>query len=152
MLQYSKSRKHVLPLWFSAISTSIMWWTYVKAFWRAVTAAMGFSGMKFKTTLKVLPCRVLIPSAHPNRTRCERNVTQGTLASKELASPLKCLQNNLMTTLPVILFTPLEGNLTEIESGTLCGGSSESHMSAHGWGQGSTDPAMHSFSGCHNAG
>lgn len=52
VLQYSKSRKHVLPLWFSAISTSIMWWTYVKAFWRAVTAAMGFSGMKFKTTLK----------------------------------------------------------------------------------------------------
>lgn len=53
VLQYSKSRKHVEPLWFSAISTSIMWWTYVKAFWRAVSSVLGFQNMAFKTTLKV---------------------------------------------------------------------------------------------------
>ncbi len=54
MLQYSKSRKHVGPLWFSTISTNIMWWTYVKAFWRAIMTAMGFQRIQFKTTLKVL--------------------------------------------------------------------------------------------------
>jgi len=53
VLQYSKSRKHIGPLWFSTISTNIMWWTYVKAFWRAVMTAMGFQRIQFKTTLKV---------------------------------------------------------------------------------------------------
>ena len=55
VLQYSKSRKHIGPLWFSTISTNIMWWTYVKAFWRAVMTAMGFQRIQFKTTLKVPP-------------------------------------------------------------------------------------------------
>ena len=52
MLQYSKSRKHIGPLWFSTISTNIMWWTYVKAYWRAVLTALGFQRIQFKTTLK----------------------------------------------------------------------------------------------------
>lgn len=70
VLQYSKSRKHIGPLWFSTISTNIMWWTYVKAFWRAVISAMGFQRIQFKTTLKVrtpsLQCTVN-PTSHPCR-------------------------------------------------------------------------------------
>ena len=67
VLQYSKSRKHVGPLWFSTISTNIMWWTYVKAFWRAVMTAMGFQRIQFKTTLKVR--RAVVFRAAPMR-RC----------------------------------------------------------------------------------
>lgn len=51
MLNYCRDRKHIYPLWFSGISNQIMWWTYVKAFWRGVSAAMG-AKITFKTTLK----------------------------------------------------------------------------------------------------
>ena len=51
MLNYCRNRKHIYPLWFSGISNQIMWWTYVKAFWRGVAGATG-AKITFKTTLK----------------------------------------------------------------------------------------------------
>ena len=80
VLQYSKSRKHIGPLWFSTISTNIMWWTYVKAFWRAVISAMGFQRIQFKTTLKVRTVIVNIQATllHRDRPPCSvNNLTAG---------------------------------------------------------------------------
>ena len=51
VLNYCRNRKHIYPLWFSGISNQIMWWTYVKAFWRGVAGATG-AKITFKTTLK----------------------------------------------------------------------------------------------------
>ena len=42
-----------MPLWFSNVSTVIMFWTYIKALWRATFGKYFGGGIKFKTTLKV---------------------------------------------------------------------------------------------------
>lgn len=60
---YFKSRKHIKPLWFSNISTFLMFWTYIKAFWSTQRAKIQFrifclringKALSFKTTLKVI--------------------------------------------------------------------------------------------------
>ena len=51
VLNYVRKMKHLKPLWFSNIANQIMWWTYVKAFWRGLVAAFG-TKITFKTTLK----------------------------------------------------------------------------------------------------
>ena len=45
------SMKHIEALWFSNVANSLMWWTYVKAFWRAANSICG-GAIQFKTTLK----------------------------------------------------------------------------------------------------
>ena len=41
-------------LWFANTANSLLWWTYVKAFWRALNSVFG-EKIKFKTTLKGKP-------------------------------------------------------------------------------------------------
>lgn len=53
VLNYARERKHFMPLWFSNVSTVIMFWTYIKAFWRSLIGKYFGGGIKFKTTLKV---------------------------------------------------------------------------------------------------
>lgn len=53
VLSYARERKHFMPLWFSNVSTVIMFWTYIKALWRATFGKYFGGGIKFKTTLKV---------------------------------------------------------------------------------------------------
>ena len=47
-----RTPRHLEALWFANTCNSIMWWTYAKAAWRAGAAAVGASGLAFKTTLK----------------------------------------------------------------------------------------------------
>ena len=42
---------HPEALWFANISNMILWFTYVKGAWRALTGKFG-AGITFKTTLK----------------------------------------------------------------------------------------------------
>lgn len=51
VLNYVRKFKHIKPLWFANVANNILWWTFVKACWRAVGASMG-KGITFKTTLK----------------------------------------------------------------------------------------------------
>ncbi len=51
VLYYVRSYKHVEALWFANTANSLLWWTYVKAFWRALNSVFG-EKIKFKTTLK----------------------------------------------------------------------------------------------------
>lgn len=51
MLYYVRSYKHIEALWFANTANSLLWWTYVKAFWRALNSVFG-DKIKFKTTLK----------------------------------------------------------------------------------------------------
>ncbi|KAK9857954.1 hypothetical protein WJX84_008696, partial [Apatococcus fuscideae] len=51
VLSYTKKVKHVEALWFASVSNSILWFTYVKACWRAAMSSCG-SSLTFKTTLK----------------------------------------------------------------------------------------------------
>ena len=41
VLSYTKKTKHVEALWFASISNSILWFTYVKACWRAAMSSCG---------------------------------------------------------------------------------------------------------------
>lgn len=54
VLNYMRSRSHVMPLWFNGIANAILWFTFIKAFWRSVLGFMG-KAITFKTTLKVRP-------------------------------------------------------------------------------------------------
>ena len=45
------SPKHIEALWFSNVANALLWWTYVKAFWRAINSICG-QKIQFKTTLK----------------------------------------------------------------------------------------------------
>ena len=51
VLYYVRSYKHIEALWFANTANSLLWWTYVKAFWRALNSVFG-EKIKFKTTLK----------------------------------------------------------------------------------------------------
>ncbi|KAK9863564.1 hypothetical protein WJX84_010744, partial [Apatococcus fuscideae] len=51
ILNYSRKRKHTFPLWFNWVANNILWWTFVKACWRAAGSTCG-STITFKTTLK----------------------------------------------------------------------------------------------------
>ena len=42
---------HVEPLWFANTSSGILWFTYVKGFWRTSLGSWG-NAVTFKTTLK----------------------------------------------------------------------------------------------------
>lgn len=50
-LNYVRKLSHLSPLWFANVCNSILWFTFVKACWRAVGAACGKS-ITFKTTIK----------------------------------------------------------------------------------------------------
>lgn len=41
VLSYTKKWKHMEALWFASISNSILWFTYVKACWRAAMSSCG---------------------------------------------------------------------------------------------------------------
>ena len=45
------SFKHIEALWFANVANSLLWWTYIKAFWRAANSICG-QKIQFKTTLK----------------------------------------------------------------------------------------------------
>lgn len=51
VLYYVRSYKHIEALWFANVAGNILWWTYVKAFWRALNSVFG-QKITFKTTLK----------------------------------------------------------------------------------------------------
>ena len=51
VLYYVRSPKHFEALWFANVANSLMWWTYVKAFGRAINGVFG-QKIQFKTTLK----------------------------------------------------------------------------------------------------
>ncbi|KAK9785109.1 hypothetical protein WJX73_003901 [Symbiochloris irregularis] len=52
LLNHVSSRKHIMPLWFATISNNILWWTYVKGFWRAFAGTKLGNTLTFKATLK----------------------------------------------------------------------------------------------------
>ena len=39
-------------LWFANVGNQVLWWTYVKACWRALGSACAGKGITFKTTMK----------------------------------------------------------------------------------------------------
>ena len=51
VLYYVRSHKHIEALWFANTANALLWWTYVKAFWRALNSVFG-EKIQFKTTLK----------------------------------------------------------------------------------------------------
>ena len=51
MLRLSVQWWHPEALWFANISNMILWFTYVKGAWRALTGKFG-AGITFKTTIK----------------------------------------------------------------------------------------------------
>jgi cellulose synthase/poly-beta-1,6-N-acetylglucosamine synthase-like glycosyltransferase len=51
IISYVRSTKHIKPLWFANIANQILWWTFVKACWRALGSTCG-KAITFKTTLK----------------------------------------------------------------------------------------------------
>lgn len=51
VMNYVHKLRDLKALWFAQVANSILWWTFVKACWRAAGAAFGKS-MTFKTTLK----------------------------------------------------------------------------------------------------
>ena len=53
MLYYCRSVKHIEALWFANVGNQVLWWTYVKACWRAAGSACAGKGITFKTTMKV---------------------------------------------------------------------------------------------------
>ncbi len=53
VLYYVRSSKHMEALWFANVGNSVLWWTYVKACWRAVGSVLTKKGITFKTTAKV---------------------------------------------------------------------------------------------------
>ena len=53
MLYYCRSFKHIEALWFANVGNQVLWWTYVKACWRAAGSACAGKGITFKTTMKV---------------------------------------------------------------------------------------------------
>ncbi len=60
VLNYVRRFKHITPLWFANVANNILWWTFVKACWRAAGSMMADRGITFKTTMKARarpPCR-----------------------------------------------------------------------------------------------
>ncbi len=53
VLYYTRSPKHIEALWFANVGNQVLWWTYVKACWRAVGSILSKKGITFKTTMKV---------------------------------------------------------------------------------------------------
>jgi hypothetical protein len=53
VLYYVRSPKHLEALWFANVGNQVLWWTYVKACWRAVGSIIAKKGITFKTTMKV---------------------------------------------------------------------------------------------------
>ena len=51
VLNFVRKLSHLRPLWFANVSNSILWFTFVKACWRALGAAFGKT-LTFKTTIK----------------------------------------------------------------------------------------------------
>jgi len=51
VMNYVHRPRDLKALWFANIANSILWWTFVKACWRAMGAAFG-KGLTFKTTIK----------------------------------------------------------------------------------------------------
>ncbi|DBB00628.1 TPA: hypothetical protein ACH3X3_002312 [Trebouxia sp. C0006] len=51
VLYYVKSIKHIEALWFANCANQLLFWTYIKAFWRALNSVFG-DKIQFKTTLK----------------------------------------------------------------------------------------------------
>ena len=52
VLNFVRNRKHSGPLWFASVANSILWWTFVKGFWRAFSGTKLGNTLTFKTTLK----------------------------------------------------------------------------------------------------
>lgn len=52
VLHYWRNRKHIGPLWFADVANAILWWTFVKGFWRAFSGTKLGNTLTFKTTLK----------------------------------------------------------------------------------------------------
>ena len=51
VMNYVHKLRDLKALWFANVANSILWWTFVKACWRAAGAAFG-KGLTFKTTIK----------------------------------------------------------------------------------------------------
>ena len=52
VLYYVRSPKHLEALWFSNIANTLMWFTYVKALYSALSSVTLGKTIQFKTTLK----------------------------------------------------------------------------------------------------
>ena len=65
VLYYVRSPKHLEALWFANVGNQVLWWTYVKACWRAVGSIIAKKGITFKTTMKVQPRRALGSASQP---------------------------------------------------------------------------------------
>ncbi|DBA65793.1 TPA: hypothetical protein ACH3X2_002830 [Trebouxia sp. C0005] len=52
VLYYVRHPNHTEALWFAAVANSLLWWTYIKACWRAITAKLFCSVITFKATAK----------------------------------------------------------------------------------------------------
>jgi hypothetical protein len=64
VLYYVRSPKHLEALWFANVGNQVLWWTYVKACWRAVGSIIAKKGITFKTTMKVQPPQELGSATH----------------------------------------------------------------------------------------
>jgi cellulose synthase/poly-beta-1,6-N-acetylglucosamine synthase-like glycosyltransferase len=49
---YVRHPNHMEALWFANVANQLLWWTYIKACWRALTAKLCFSTITFKATAK----------------------------------------------------------------------------------------------------
>ena len=75
VLYYVRSYKHIEALWFANTANSLLWWTYVKAFWRALNSVFG-EKIKFKTTLKGAPSPSYnLPFESVDFLQCSKEVT-----------------------------------------------------------------------------
>ena len=61
VLNYVRQFKHITPLWFANVANNILWWTFVKACWRAAGSMMADRGITFKTTMKACAQTFNIP-------------------------------------------------------------------------------------------
>ena len=89
VLYYVRSYRHIEALWFANTANSILWFTYVKAFWRAINSAFG-EKIRFKTTVKgeppLLVLRVELVAAAEKLTDESVSLMQDCLAHRSSAT------------------------------------------------------------------
>ncbi|KAK9823799.1 hypothetical protein WJX72_005584 [[Myrmecia] bisecta] len=52
VLYYVRTPRHFEALWFANVANQLLWWTYVKACWRAFTSKICLQSITFKATAK----------------------------------------------------------------------------------------------------
>ena len=85
VLYYVRSPKHLEALWFANVGNQVLWWTYVKACWRAVGSIIAKKGITFKTTMKVPTPRN--PGSAFQCTSAGHSISEGRLQKNCIAVP-----------------------------------------------------------------